>query len=302
VIAPQSQQSVRNEARAWIVRLKDAHSSEDRKAFEEWLAADPAHREAYQKVAASYDASGILRTSAIGRGRDLDTAFSRPKSSFVRGLAIASLAALAVVGSYQILRSSGGFGPVALETVMLSSGPDGRTVTLSDGSEMAMAPLTQVQVELGKEERIARLRKGRIRLVVSAGTRPFRIVAGRSVAQANAGSFDASLEGDEGRVVRLPDHAAAGTPGYGKSGSAQAQSASSPMLELKAERLGEAVRQVNALRLGDPLELDPSLADRRVSGLFQQGSSNDIAQALAAAFDLQVGRTATGSLRLTPRK
>ena len=302
MIARKSPQAVREEARAWLIRLKDGHSSQDRNAFEQWLAADPLHRRAYDKVASAYGASGILRTSEIGRRRDLDAAFSRQTSPVVRGLAIASLAGLAVLGTYQILGSSHAFGPVALETVMLSSGPDGRSITLADGSELAMAPLSQVQVELGKRERLARLRKGRIRLVITPGTRPFRIIAGRSVAQATSGSFDASLESGEGRVVRLPDHAARGSTAGGQPQLAQSRGASSPVLEFRAEPLGEAVEQINALRLGDRLELDPRLAHRRVSGLFQQGTSNALAQALAAAFDLEVRRTAPGSLRLAPRK
>ena len=302
MILRKSQEDVRDEAAAWVARLKDANTLEDRQAFEGWLAEDSRHRAAYDHAVASYDVASVLRTSKIGRDRDLSREFPKRQLTLGRRLAVAALIALLVVGSYQLARELGLLRPVALESVMLSTGTEARSVTLADGSKVRMSPSSEVRIDLNRTRRLVEVRKGRVRLAVTSDVRPFRIIAGSSEAEANSGIFDAAILHGQGIVTRI-DHPAvgaganAGDPQHGNAPFLSGRAA----LEFDAEPLGKAIDQINEAHSGPRLELDPGLASRRVTGVFQEGDSRSMAQALAIAFGLQLHAMPTGALLLTRR-
>ena len=299
-----SKENIREEARAWVVRLKDAHSAADREAFQRWIAEDPANQSAYDQVLASYDASGVLRASDIGRRRDLESVFPRRNQTFGRGIAIASIAGLLLVGVYGLTHGLPGLQPVALESVMLSSGAEGRDVTLSDGSRVRMAPASEVRIDLSRTERLAEVRKGRVRLSVANEQRPFRIVAGASSAVASTGAFDAAIVDGQGTVsaVSLSGAGNAVQSGERTAGATTNPPAARQTVEFNAEPLGQAIERINQLSAGRRIELDPGLSDLRVTGVFQRGDSETIARSLALAFGLKLTSTASGTLLLTREK
>ena len=305
MILRKSQEDIRDEAAAWVTRLKDAHTLEDRQAFEAWLAEDSRHRTAYDHAVASYDVSSVLRTSRIGRERDLSREFLQRHLTFGRSLAAAAFAALLVVGAYQLARELGLFQPVALESVMLSTGAEARSVTLADGSKVSMSPSSEVRIELNRSGRLAELRKGRVRLAVTNDVRPFRIIAGMSDAEANSGIFDAVILDGRGVVTRV-DHVAVGAATHANADDLQRGNAAFPpsraTLEFNAEPLGKAIDRINEARSGPRLELDPGLASRRVTGVFQEGDKRSTAEALAIAFGLRLQMMPTGTLLLTHQK
>ena len=51
---------VREEAAAWIARLEGGGAAADRDGFTRWLDENPAHRQAYDRAAATYAASAML--------------------------------------------------------------------------------------------------------------------------------------------------------------------------------------------------------------------------------------------------
>ena len=293
MIAPPFKDREREQARAWVKRLEDAHSSADREAFEQWLAEDPAHAEAYQSVSAAYADSGVLRTSKIGRGRNLEAAFSSQRFGLRTAVATAAAAVLLLVGGYELRRA---FRPMHLESVMLSSGAQARKVTLADGSDLEMAPSSEVRIELGPSGRLAEVRRGRVRVTIRPESRPFRIVAGSSSAEANGGSVEARVVDGKG-VVTTGEAVGPGGPGA-LPGAATSERPSREVMEFSAEPLGDAVARINAVRAGPPIEIDPRLSNLRVTGVFQQGSSEEIASSLAEAFGLELTRTSAGTLRL----
>lgn len=293
----------RDQARAWLNRMKDAHSAADRQAFETWLAEDPAHKRAYDAVSASYAEAGILRMSKIGRERDLEAAFGRKRFGLGGALVAASAAALVILIGYELKSGFLGLRPVPLESVMLSSGPQARSVRLADGSGIELAPSSEVRIELGRTKRLALLRRGHIRVKIARDSRPFRIIAGQASIDAGAGTFDASLDGSRGTIVpnRASEvrHFAVRAAGDGPNvraapGAIQSRAG----LEFSAEPLGEAVARINAAGAGPRIEIDPRLSELRVTGVFQQGSSEEIARSLGLAFGLEVTATPSGGLRL----
>ncbi len=158
---------MRGEAAAWVMRLRDAHTAADREAFEHWIARDPSHQDAFDRAAASYDAAGVLRTSNFGRERDLNSVFPRRKAALARSFAIASIAGLLLLGAYELTDGFAPLRPVALETVMLSTGGEARNVTLPDGSKLSISPNSQVLVDLSRTLRSAEIRKGRVRIRIA---------------------------------------------------------------------------------------------------------------------------------------
>ena len=293
MIRPPFEDRARKQARAWVKRLEDAHSSDDREAFEQWLAEDPAHAEAYQSVSAAYADAGVLRTSEIGRRRDLEAAFSRPRFGVRTAVAVAAAAAVLLFGGYELRR---GLRPMHLESVMLSSGAQARNVTLADGSGLEMAPASEVRIELGPSGRLAEVRRGQVRFTIKSESRPFRIVAGSSSAEANTGSFEARVVEGKGTVTTGEKAGPGGTGAQPETAASERPSREA--MEFSAEPLEKAVARINAVRAGPPIEIDPRLSNLRVTGVFQQGSSEEIARSLAAAFGLELTTTPAGTLRL----
>ena len=282
----------REQARAWLNRLQDAHSAADREDFAKWLAENPAHQRAYDAVSASYAEAGVLRTSAFGQDRNLERAFSRRRISFGGALAAAAAAAFLVLLAFEFSHGFVGLRPMPLESVMLSSGAEGRTITLADGSGIELAPSSEVKIELGRTKRLALVRRGHIHISIARESRPFLIVAGTSTSEASEGSFEAAMDHGQGTITP-----SARGPDAGRRSAAQ-NTIGGKGLEFSGEPLGQAIARINAAGAGPLIEIDPRLANLRVTGVFQQGSSDEIARSLAVAFDLELTATRTGTLKL----
>jgi transmembrane sensor len=298
-----SRESIRAEAAAWVARLNDAHSAADRRRFEEWIAKDPDHQQAYERVAATFRAAAALDRQAIGPSGDLDVAFGR-RSIWLRPLVAATAAAAIVIGLYQFAPDYDPLRPLPLASVMLSTGTQSKTLVLADGSRVSMAPASEVAVELNRSERRAEVRKGKARFTVEPESRVFRIVAGTSERKVREGVFDAQVDGPAGIVVPVsPERASSSATLQG--GQAQApgsRALSGPLhstLEFNAEPLGRVVERINALNGRPIIELQPGLAGLPVTGLYQQGGSRSLARSLALAFDLELVETPAATLLLT---
>ena len=288
----------REQARAWLNRLQDAHSAADREDFAKWLAENPAHQRAYDAVSASYAEAGVLRTSAFGQDRNLERAFSRRRISFGGALAAAAAAAFLVLLAFEFSHGFVGLRPMPLESVMLSSGAEGRTITLADGSGLELAPSSEVKIELGRTKRLALVRRGHIHISIARESRPFLIVAGTTTSEASEGSFEAAMDHGQGTITPSARGRDAGRTSAGTARSAAQNTIGGKGLEFSGEPLGQAIARINAAGAGPLIEIDPRLANLRVTGVFQQGSSDEIARSLAVAFDLELTATRTGTLKL----
>ena len=304
MISRKSQQAIDSEADAWAVRLQDAHTQADRDAFEDWLAERPENRPAYDRAVAAYQLGGVLRTSEIARRRDLEAVFSRRAHGRGHGLVAASIALLLVVGGYQLSRGVGLFQPApVLESVMLASGEVPRSVTLVDGSKVRMAPLSQLRIDFTREQRLAEIRKGRVRVTIAAEKRPFRIVAADRITQARSGVFDAEVAAGHGLISSAPaDNRASRQTSESQVGDPANRGSFRQTVELEAEPLGRAIERINQLHAGPRLEIDPALRDLRVTAVFQRGDSRAMGRSLALAFGLRLSDTPSGNLLLSPAK
>ena len=145
-------------AAQWFARLRgDAVNASTRAEFAAWLAADPAHAEEYALLEQLWDNAARLQT--------------RPRKSG-RALAAAAVAATALfLGWFNLA-------PPA-DTLLSTAAGERRHVQLDDGSELDLAPLTQVNVRFGKGQRQLELAQGSIAISVAADAqRPFEVLAG----------------------------------------------------------------------------------------------------------------------------
>jgi transmembrane sensor len=318
---------LRRDASDWIARLNGAHDQSERAAFERWYRADPDHAATYDRLAALFAAAGHVQPvpGAVrlspSRGRQA------PRTRY----ALAALAAgIVVMLGYAVLGAREGR-PSAQSGVQVAlfaaSGGASRTVSLVDGSEVLLAPGSELDVDIDGERRRLRLRRGEGRFTVAHEDRPFVVTAEGTEVVARGTQFVVSLRPDgtlvsliEGRVEVSYAPSPGGSrrrlaslePGQrlivpAASGPVPASDASAPgpshpaMIELDDTRLAEAVERVNRQADGQVRLADPALGDLHVTGAFRAGDVEGFAQGVAAALDLKVERSGDGTLWLGRR-
>lgn len=215
---------------------------------------------------------------------------------------------------------------------------DRRTVILADGSKVAIEPGGLLTVSYSATERQLRLERGRARFEVAHEERPFVVRAGDGSVTARGTIFDVILRNDNQVTVRLlrgavdvtrPTlSASAGSappivtrlvPGETLSfGSPVAQSlaqAEPPSVaetshvrgfhevqEFEKTPLSEVVALANqggrmSIRLANP-----SIGDLRVSGRFRVDDAEQVAERLAALFNLTAAHVGSDQILLETRQ
>lgn len=294
---------IREEAAGWVARFDRGATENDRDAFTQWLASDPAHQPAYDQALARYRQSGLLRQSDVRRSVSLESEFPRPRQLLARKAMAAGIAGLLVIGMYQ-LTTGRLFGP-PIQAVLLSSGLAAREIQLDDGSSLTLAPSSEMKVDLSRKERRAELRRGHARLAVSSEERPFILSAGNRRIEVSKGEYELDLRSGMGSIEPIQDatkaqstlDAKAPTPNVVKP-----QAAPAKQLEFSSTSLRDVAAEANRDSGGPLLEVDPRIADLRVTGLFRAGDRAALARSLAAALDLQLVASESGALILEPRK
>ncbi|HEV8407207.1 MAG TPA: FecR domain-containing protein [Sphingomicrobium sp.] len=311
---------LRSEAAGWLARLQSRRDPEVEQKFQRWRDHDPAHAEAFERVAASYQQAGLLRYSALASssaGAAPRPARSRTPS-YVWAAAAAALIVLVSAGLYGVLGR--GLWTSGTEAVMLSTKiGEIRSVRLSDGSKVTLDTATSLEVEISRMGRRALVKGGRVRFDVVRAARPFVIEAGSSIATATGAVLDVEDFGNRSRVDVLAGSAKVGE--QGAPGSELSLASGETMMAVRgrgAQRraLGSAPDWTRGMLEfdGTPLEAAVDLANRyskrkillstglaqlRVTGAFRAGDIQGLSGALAEAFHLTVSRTREGNLVLS---
>ena len=306
---------LRREASDWLARLQGPASEADRRSFEHWCK-DPAHREAFDRVKASYGLAGSLGETDLGRSR---SGLPRARRSRAPALAMAvAVAALVLAfGATLLGRPLGLMSPARAQTLFFATGVgEIREVTLPDGSRLTLDTATRVSVEIGGGMRQATLGEGRARFAVAADPdRPFIVhVAGARVTGRDM-TLDLALIG-AGATVHLIEGSASVEALAAPSGMAvarldrgavvqvspggdrlQAQSSGrlkalwpTGRLDFDATPLDQAIAEANRYSRTRISLADPRLSRLRVTGTFRAGDVEGLAQGLALAFDLGLER------------
>ena len=193
------------EAAAWFARMRGPEAESSREAFEAWLRRGALHRGAYNRAAEIFAMGKLLAEDAPDPKRPA----TRRPLRWAQAGALLALAALCVIAIALLVPGRGPAGideqaspgPVAMR--LLTSGNEGRTVRLDDGSAVELAADTSLKVRLGSRERVLGLLRGQARFDVFHDPRPFIVSAGGGRVIARGTLFDVALLPDRQVTVRL---------------------------------------------------------------------------------------------------
>ncbi|HEY0623563.1 FecR family protein [Sphingomonas sp.] len=297
------------EASAWLARLHGPQGSNAEGALQDWLKADPAHQEAFERATELWE---ILPGAAA-----FDAEPPRPVSRRFVPLAIAaSLAVLAGAGAMTALLNQ----PLTFDT---RTGEQ-RMATLDDGSRIALNTDSRLTVKFDRDERQVSLDRGEAMFdVTHDAARPFVVRAGDERIKALGTSFVVRREGDRVRVTLLsgkvevvrmgerPRLLAVLAPGERVSAAPDAVPVlDRPALEsitawrrgelrFRDTPLSEAVAEVNRYGRQRVIVNDARLAALPISGVFATDDPAEFAAAVAQLHGLRVQREGEAVL-LTP--
>lgn len=302
------------DAGQWWARLHAPDCTPaERAAFEDWLAAAPAHVEAWLHVERADALAGELAgedwlEAELARSRK--AARRHLRRPWVRGawVAMAALLVLAVgIGYRQHGRGMD-------DGVRYASAVgERRQLHLADGSVLALAPDSEVRARFDDGKRQVEVVRGQVQFAVGQDPRrPFEVAVGGVRVHDIGTVFQVVREGDagavgllEGAVEVLGRNGArlALAPGEQVAMDAHgtllgrqafdldvARGWPEGLLVFKAQRLDGLIREMNRYS-GTPLVLaDPALGARPVSGVFHAGDQQALVAALERGWSLRATR------------
>ncbi|MCG8503576.1 MAG: FecR domain-containing protein [Sphingomonadales bacterium] len=195
------------QAARWLTLLElGAPTAAERRGFEAWIAADPAHRTAYDELVDIWRDSGELAELAAlepvtpPRQRGALAAFAdriREVSLPMRAAA-AGLAAVMIATAVLLLQASSGIpGRYATQVAEI------REVALADGSQVTLGPKSTLDVAFTEQERRVVLATGEAFFsVVGNPARPFVVVVDGTVVRVVGTQFNVH-RGPEGVTVAV---------------------------------------------------------------------------------------------------
>jgi transmembrane sensor len=237
-------------------------------------------------------------------------------------LAAAAAVALLLIVAWQLLSPPG-----APEAVMVSTGPgERRQLALPDGSRVWLNANTQLTYSFSQEARQLQLVGEAYFEVATDSLRPFRVLAGRAVAEVLGTSFNlrayaadaaAELSVQTGRVALsaadsrqrlLLQAGEAGTVAQAGGQAARLTGAADNALAWKEQQLAfqdqpvsEVVRQLERYYGVAIVLSDPQLGNCQFTGRFEQLELGECLAILAATLDLRTEQVGADSLRLSGR-
>lgn len=303
---------LRSEAVEWLVRINAApQDSAARAGLEAWLASSEAHRRAYRSVERVWMLSGVLPLAAPSSSHEVVELSRVRRTRRAWGIAAAAFAACVALWFLPTLR-------LHFEADHLTGVAELRELTLEDGSIVYLDAASAIAVRYDKGRREVELLAGQAFFkVVSARDRPFVVTAGNVEVTVKGTAFDVGSSRDGVSVA-----VQSGTVEVMVSGSernvlstlmrgermmvdrqgAFARSQVSPddvaswrehRLVVDGATLGEVVDELGRHHRGVIVVSDRSLADRRITGVF------DLRRPLEALHT--VARTQHGSvLEISP--
>jgi transmembrane sensor len=308
---PAPSPEIRAEAAAWLARLRaDDRNGADEAAFHAWLAADPLHAVAFEAVDRVW--------SEVGGLVDIRADFRRAAPSLAsRRALLAGAGALAVCGSGALFLRS------ASAEVYETDVGEQKHVSLDDGSQLFLDARTRISVAFSETVRAVDLQYGRANFrVVPDYKRPFVVEAAQRKIVATRCNFDVRCEDGKVQVLLIhgeadvrPSSAAPGTRGERlRSGerlvaSVDMEKRDKPDMtrqlawqtgyeSFENQNLAQAAEEMNRYSTAR-LEVDPAVANLKVSGIYRVGDNGAFARSLAKLLPITV-RQDGDSLVLAP--
>lgn len=319
-------ETVREDAAAWLARLRAPDGVSHQVAFEEWYSADPRHAEAYDALLDNWERMALAAHTPARQMRVASPTHSMSRT-WTAAAAAAAVLLLAFTG---LALYASVFGADAKRTFLASSVGDIRTVALPDGSRVTLDTGSAVETAYNQHERRLVLQRGRARFEVAhESERPFVVEARGELVVAHGTIFDVELRG---RVIVVsllrgsvevrssaPDGNAAQRPGRllvpGQQLSVQHGIAAGPptsvrsaearwpsgMLSFDNAKLEEVIAAANRYAATPIVLPDEAIRERRFTGTIKANDTEGLARMLAETFRLTLSRAPDGSLVLSQR-
>lgn len=320
---PGAPEAAREQAIAWLARLRAGPSDRAIADFETWYAADPLHADTYDALLDSWDDTALASRTPLAQQPRLAVSPSRWKAA----AAVAAVLLLLVAGSLVLTGTVRR--DVAPQSMLASRVGEIRTFTLEDGSRVTLDTNSVVRVRFDGEQRRLQLERGRARFEVAHDTRrPFVVATGSGEVVAHGTVFDVDLRQSKTLVmllqgsveVRRPAGAGMPTtstmlrPGQQLALSGGRATAApiaikvpetrwpSGMLSFEDAPLADVVASANRYSQTQIVLRDPAGGERRFTGTFKAGEPAQLAEMIGSMFDLSVERDQRDNLVLAPGK
>lgn len=313
---------VRAEAAAWLAMLGGPQRSARLEAhFARWLANDPPHRVAWERVTDAWDLCGGLA------GHDIPRADAEEHVRYGRKL-------LLVVSVLTVAAVTAGLRTWMDHRGLVSTGVgERRVVSLKDGSRVTLNTRTRLIVRYDSQARRVRIERGEALFDVKRDPGwPFVVTAGRHEVVAHGTAFEVRRNGIktvaitlvEGRLSVAPADAGVrpppgettvlASPGQrltfkphrvprlDRPALEQVMAWQSGAVVFDHTRLAQAVREMNRYSAQRIVLRGPRVARLEVSGLFQAGASMDFAVAVAGTYGLHVHCAGRGRTIILQRR
>ena len=328
------------QAAGWRLKLMRDPSLGDSEEYRHWCA-DPSNTRARDAVVKAWSSVGTMETTPemLDLRRQALARMRAARSNRWKRRSWAAVAAVAVLAIGVDLTGPSLRTWYCNAVAWLNTTPyktdvgERRILALPDGSRISMDSDTTVRVSYEQTARSISLERGRSRFDVAHDpNRPFTVTAGTQTVVAIGTSFDVErlqssvlvtlIQGQvvikEAQPVSTPDiPGAVVSPISLKAGEQLvltrnvrpaivttdlqvARAWESGRLLFRDEPLGDAVARVNRYT-SHPVEIDPSIAAIRFSGVFNAGDVSSFVSAVTSYFPVQAVTTDTNNIRLQPR-
>lgn len=305
----QQREDIERAAAEWLVRLggKPLNSAE-RTEFDEWLAASPDHRAAFEQAGKAWADLDVLKTNPGRLRAVIAPAVKSSRGRFKRSAIVSGLALLIVaLGTFYQVGN-----PWIALTAHYRTGPgEIRTVRLIDGTMVDLGSSSALVIDYDNNVRRVRLLSGEAYFTVApkegAEQRPFTAVAEGGTVTALGTQFAIEDTGraavvtavehtievvpptsakDTNRVVLSPGDTVQFNGSSGLSAVQQADVAAATawrrgLLVFDDMPLSEVVARLNRYRRGRIVVMNSALANRRVSGVFASGNLDNVVETIS---------------------
>jgi transmembrane sensor len=327
------QRKALEEAAGWRLRLTRDPSLASSAEYLRWHS-DPRNAGAREAVGKAWSSVGAvdaapemleLRRQALARLRRVGA--SRWGMRKMRAGAAAAALVIGVIGAAALYLN------LHLPTYYKTDIGERRIVALPDGSRISMDSDTRVHLTYQKMARSITLDRGRSRFdVAHDSSRPFTVTVGPQTVVAVGTSFDVErlqsrvlITLIQGQVVIKGAGTAAPTattrqaqdsialkageqlvvarnvrPAIVAADLQAARAWEAGLLLFRDEPLGDAVARVNRYA-AHPIQIDPSIASIRISGVFNAGDIGSFVSGVTSYFPVQASTTESNSILLQPR-
>lgn len=302
------------QASQWYVRLTgEAASERERRAWQQWLAADPQHLRAWQRIEAVQQRVGQV-PGQLAAGT-LNSAAQSRRQLLRSVVLLVSVGGVAALGWRSEPRQR-------LSADYRTAVGERRSITLADGSQLLLNTSTVLDMRFDAQQRLLVLLAGEV-LVTTApdpAGRPFRVATAHGQVRALGTRFTVFSDDTGSQVAVLEKAVEVNTPGHAPvrleagqrtrfdargvqpvfaNDAAVGAWARGRLISLDRP-LGDLLTELGRYRSGW-LNCDPSIAGLKVSGAFSLDDTDQALAALEQTFPVRMVRRTRYWVTVVPR-